>query len=208
MKNTEIDTGKLRRLTEADRVSAAGVLSRAFRDYDLIRYYFPDENQRQDVAYNFGFISLSVCLKYGEAYSTANMEGVALWLPPGTAPFGFWQVLHSVPVSALIKFGRQGAARLKSYSRFEDRLHRKLLPGPHWYLQMLGVDPKYQGQGYSRRLVGPMLERTDREKLPCYLETNNLKNVSIYQKFGFKLVSEDKVPGKDLTNFAMLRKKQ
>ena len=133
------------------------------------------------------------------------MEGIAAWLPPGKAPFGMWQLIRSVPISVLLKFGRQGAIRMQALGRYTDNLHRKLVPYPHWYLQLLGVDPEYQGQGYSRRLVSPILERIDREKLPCYLETNNLKNVGIYQQFGFNLISEDIVPGTDLYNYAMLR---
>jgi ribosomal protein S18 acetylase RimI-like enzyme len=149
---------------------------------------------------------LSVCFKYGEAHACLNKEGVSTWLPPGKAPFSIWQIIRSVPFSVLLQFGRQGAAQLQAYGRYEDHLHRKLVPYPHWYLQMLGVDPKYQGQGYSRQLVEPMLERIDRENLPCYLETSNRKNVSIYRRFGFELISEDIVPNTELTNFAMLRK--
>jgi ribosomal protein S18 acetylase RimI-like enzyme len=87
-----------------------------------------------------------------------------------------------------------------------DDLHRRLVPYVHWYLQIIGVDPAYQGQGFSSRLLRPVLERIDRERMPCYLETNSGKNVAIYRRSGFELVSEDKMPGTELTVFAMLRK--
>lgn len=202
-------TNKLLRLTRKDRDAGAAVLGRAFTEYELLQYYFQDETERHAVAVTFGFIALSVCLKYGEAYSSsANMEGVSAWLPPGKAPFGGWQIIRSVPLSALFRFGRQGASRMQAYGRYVDNLHRKLVPYPHWYLQIIGVDPIYQGQGFSSRLVRPMLERIDREHLPCFLETNIEKNVAIYQRFGFGVVSEDEIPGTELTSFAMLRKAQ
>lgn len=207
MDNTKYQVSQLIKLTVKDRLSAADVLARAFRDYEVLRYYYPDEQAREAIAHTFCFIAVSVCFKYGEVYtSSTNMEGVSAWLPPGKAPFGVWQLMNSVPFSTLLRFGRQGAKRMQAFGRYTDNLHRKLVPYPHWYLQMLGVDPEYQGQGYSRRLVSPILERTDREKLPCYLETNNRKNVSIYQQFGFKLIAEDIAPGTDLYNFAMLKK--
>jgi hypothetical protein len=53
-----------------------------------------------------------------------------------------------------------------------------------------------------------MLERIDREHLPCFLETNTEKNVAIYRRFKFEVVSEDKIPGTEVTSFAMLRKVQ
>jgi len=175
----------------------------------MLRYYFQDEAERHAVAVTFGFIALSVCLKYGEAYaSSAKMEGVAAWLPPGKTPFGGWQIIRSVPLSVLFRFGRQGASRMQAYGRYIDNMHRKLVPYPHWYLQIIGVDPAYQGQGFSSQLVRPILERIDREHLPCFLETNTEKNVAIYRRFKFEVVSEDKIPGTEVTSFAMLRKVQ
>ena len=50
-----------------------------------------------------------------------------------------------------------------------------------------------------------MLERMDCEQMPCALETNIDKNVDIYRRFGFGVISEDKVPGTEVTSFLMLR---
>ena len=95
---------------------------------------------------------------------------------------------------------------MRAYGRLVDNLHRKLVPYPHWYLQIIGVDPAYQGRGFSSRLLRPVLERIDRERMPCYLETNSGKNVAIYRRSGFEVVSEDRMPGTGLAIFAMLRK--
>ena len=38
------------------------------------------------------------------------------------------------------------------------------------------------------------------------LETNNQKNVAIYSRSGFEVVSEDEMPGTEVASFAMLRK--
>jgi ribosomal protein S18 acetylase RimI-like enzyme len=199
--------GELLRLTLKERDDGAAVLGRAFTEYELFRYYFRDETERRAAADTFAFISLSLCLKYGEVYaSSEKLEGVAAWLPPGKAPFGVRQIIRSVPLLILFRFGRQGAGRMRSYGRFVDNLHRRLVPYPHWYLQIIGIDPAYQGQGFSSRLLRPVLERIDRERMPCYLETNSGKNVAIYRRFGFEVVSEDKLPGTELTVFAMLRK--
>ena len=97
---------------------------------------------------------------------------------------------------------------MQAYGRYIDNMHRKLVPYPHWYLQIIGVDPVYQGQGFSSQLVRPMLECIDREHLPCFLETNTEKKVAIYRRFKFEVASEDKIPGTELMSFAMLRKAQ
>jgi len=199
--------GELLRLTLKERDAGTAVLGRAFTEYELLRYYFHNEIKRRAVADTFGFIALSVCLKYGEVYaSSEKLEGVAAWLPPGKSPFGVRQIIRSVPPSILVRFGRQGAGRMRAYGRFVDNLHRRLVPYPHWYLQIIGVGPAYQGQGFCSRLLRPVLERIDSERMPCYLETNAVKNVAIYRRFGFEVVSEDRMPGTEVTTFAMLRK--
>jgi ribosomal protein S18 acetylase RimI-like enzyme len=199
--------GELLRLTLKERAAGAAVLGRAFTDYELFRHYFRDERERRAAADRLSFIALSVSLKYGEVYaSSEKLEGVAAWLPPGKALFGARQILRSVPLSTLVRFGRQEAGRMWAYGRHVDSLHRRLVPYHHWYLQIIGVAPAYQGQGFSSRLLRPVLERIDRDGMPCYLETNAVKNVAIYRRFGFEVVSEEKMPGTEVTTFAMLRK--
>jgi len=199
----------LLRLTPNDRDAGVVVLGRAFTEYELYRYYFRDKTERHVVADTFCFIVLSICLKYGEAYATSEkLEGVAGWLPPGRAPFGGWHIIRSVAPSILFRFARQGASRMWNYGRYAGSLHRKLVPYPHWYLPIIGVDPAYHGQGFASRLVRPVMERIDRERMPCFLETNIPKNVSIYRRFGFEVVSENRMPGTELMIFTMLRKAQ
>ena len=201
--------GELLRLTLKERDAGTAVLGRAFTEYELLRYYFHDETERRAAADTFSFIALSIGLKYGEVYmSSDKLEGVAAWLPPGKAHFGGWQIIRSVPLSILFRFARQGARRMWAYGRYVANLHRKLVPYPHWYLQIIGVDPAYHGQGFCSRLMRPVLERIDREGMPCFLVTNTEKNVTIYRRFGFEVVSEDKMPGTEVTSFAMLRKSQ
>ncbi len=60
---------------------------------------------------------------------------------------------------------------------------------------MLGVDPERQGQGIGGQIIAPVLERADRDGLPCYLETMKERNVAFYQKHGFEVVVDDVFKG-------------
>ena len=67
---------------------------------------------------------------------------------------------------------------------------------PHWYILVIGVDPEFQGTGKGAELFAPVLHRADREKQLVYLESSNPKNLSFYQRQGFRVVSEERpVPG-------------
>ena len=41
--------------------------------------------------------------------------------------------------------------------------------------------------------MAPMLELCDRERLPAYLESSNIKNVPFYQRHGFEVQEEIQV---------------
>ena len=194
------------RLKKSDVPRAAAVLGRAFADEILAAYFFPEE-KRLAVAETFSALSLYLCVKYGEVYTTSeHFEGVAAWSAPGTAPFNTWQSLQAVPLSIYIRFALAGGSRLSSLGAYIDDMHRKLAPFPHWYLQIIGVYPAHQGKGFSSRLIKPMLERIDKEGLPCYLETQTDKNVAIYEHLGFEVLHDELLPGTQLPVRCMLRK--
>lgn len=55
-----------------------------------------------------------------------------------------------------------------------------------WYLVYIGTRPSGRGKGHARKLIEHITKQADREHRPCYLESSNPVNVSIYRKFGFE----------------------
>lgn len=51
----------------------------------------------------------------------------------------------------------------------------------------LAVAPKMQHHGLAEKLMDEVIDYADRHKLMISLETHNPANVSMYEKFGFKL---------------------
>jgi len=202
------DLNNLVRLNKAQVKPAAEVLSRAFKNYPLLRYYFPDELQRHKMASYFVSVPVYYGLRYGEVYATSTgLEGIAVWLPSENCPMAVWKVLRSVPLSVLFGFGRYGGSKMRRMGAYTDETHKRLVSCPHWFLQVVGVDPRYKGQGHASRLLKPILSRIDREGLPCYLETHDEYNVAIYKHLGFAVIEKSTIPGAKLTNWAMLRDK-
>lgn len=195
------------RLDRAQAGKAAEALTRAFSDYVLVRHFFPEKERRERFVRNFVSIPLYYGVKYGEVYATSHsIEGAAVWIPSHNHPMSSARIFRSVPPAVLAGFAMSGAYRMKDVDSFLNEAHERLVPFDHWFLQMIGVEPAFKGQGYSSTLIKPMLSRADRENLPCYLETNTEENVEIYRHFGFEVVEESVVPGTDVMNWAMLRK--
>lgn len=204
MTNSELES--LVRLNKAHIKPTVDVMTRAFTDAAFLQYYFPDDVKRREMAEYFLSFAVYSGIRYGEAYApSADIEGVAIWMRSEDYPVTLWRLVRSVPLSVLFGFGRPGGARMRQMGDTIDAIHKRLAPFPHWFLEAIGVDPHYQGKGYSGQLMRPMLSRIDREGLPCYLETLDKKNVTLYEHFGFQVVEESTVPDTPLTYWAMLR---
>ena len=185
---------------------AVEVLAEAFKAYPLFQYYFTNESIREKISRYILSFAIYSGIRYGEVYATSpNMEGIAVWIPSSNYPMTFWKMLRSVPISKILGVGRYGGLKLKNFNEYIDNVHQRLVPFNHWFLQAIGVDPSFQGHGYASLLIRPMLSKIDKENLPCYLETVDEKNVSIYERFGFQIIDESIVPETEFTSWAMLR---
>ena len=101
--------------------------------------------------------------------------------------------------------GKNAMDRLMTFSGQVDAYHQKHLPTPHCYLFFIGVDPRFQGQGYGGMLMRPILERLDRKGMACYLNTQNEENIGLYEHFGFRVVETVTLPESDIVHTGMIR---
>lgn len=201
----------LLRLKRSQVASAAKVLARAFEKDPVYMFFFPDGSKRLRQNYHLMYYGIRYCMRYGEVYATSpKLEGIALWrfMDPreeqelqdkSTRLFSNWLSFRLM--------AEVGEPLEKVYSTYEGvlSLHYKLVPFPHWYLYVLGVEPKFQGQGFTSRLLRTKFARIDREQFDCYLDTNNEKNVGFYEHFGFRVVKRYEIPDSDVINWSMVR---
>jgi len=185
---------------------ASEVLARAFHDYPVFVHFIPDASRRRNrLHYLFRYL-IRFGVLYGEVYATSpNLEGVAVWLPSEKTGPTAWRMIRSGSLALLFQFGWEAISRQLPVADFMSAIQKRNAPFPHWFLQTIGVDPGFQGQGHASTLLRAMLARIDEEHLPCYLDTENEKNVPIYQHYGFEVVEEAVIPRTDITVRAMLR---
>ena len=200
------ELGSLIRLRKTDIKQAARVLTKSFQQYPLLVQKYPDESQRNKAAYYFFLVIVGYGIRWGEVYAASpRMEGIAVWYRSEHFPMRFRKILRSVPFSALLGFPWSGVGRLQAAADFVEARHQLTAPAGHWFLDSVGVLPQYQGKGYGGKLIRAMLARTDRERLPVYLDTMDETDVRRYEHFGFKVIDKSPVPKTNLTNWSMLR---
>ena len=179
-----IESNGLMRLGKADVKAASLMFSHAFYNDPFSLYAFPDIKERDLKLPYMNELSLCYGLRYGLAYTTSERgEGGAIWMPPGKTGMSLFGFLLSGCLSPIIKMGLKTELKMMPLDKFMEEKHKKLVPYPHWYLALLGVDPQYQKQGYASKLLRPMLDKIDSDNMPCFLETDSEKNYLIVSAF-------------------------
>lgn len=196
------------KLSEEHSEAAARIYSRAFTHDPLFSFLLPKKKSRERTLFSFFKPIVNYKIKFGEIYGVGTpLQGVATWTSPkgkkkeslrGVMETGLWKLLFSPFVLTAFRGGRLG--------RTTKKLHKKYAPNDHYYLDMLSVDPDSHGQGFSSKLVKPMLEVAKEKDVPVYLETSNPRNVEIYEHFGFTLVEHLILPRSELNIWALLKK--
>jgi ribosomal protein S18 acetylase RimI-like enzyme len=73
------------------------------------------------------------------------------------------------------------------------------------YLQIIGVNPSFQGQGFAGKLLHALIEKCDETGVSLYLETETESNVRMYRHFGFNLIKQIRLPIIDLPMWEMVK---
>ncbi|NOJ49172.1 GNAT family N-acetyltransferase [Bradyrhizobium sp. WSM 1744] len=117
---------------------------------------------------------------HGTAYITEGARAAALWLPPGVEP-------DEAAMDAIMEeslrpdISEDIGAIMKGMA--EHHPHE-----PHWYLPLIAADPKWIGQGLGSLLMKHAVRRCDEEGIAAYLESSNPRNISLYERHGFRII--------------------
>ena len=184
------------RLAEPAAARAAEIQGRAFHDDPAFVFTFPDEGRRRERLPILMQIGIRYGARFGQVSTTeGTMLGHAVWLPPGSTALSHERMNEVGFAEAAGQLAEEELARFGGFMDLMSAHHERLVPGPHWYLMILGVDPPWQGRGVGSGLIAPTLAVADAAALPCYLETAKERNVAFYQRHGFDVRSEDFIPG-------------
>jgi len=161
----------------------------------LFAYLLPDPDRRARLAPGLLGSLVRYAVRYGVAETIAEgLDGVAVWLPPGGTTMSPGRMLRTGVMVAPLRLGAASLVRSAAFIRSTEAAHGRTGAGPHWYLNLLAVDPARQGRGLGGRLLRTGLSRADGARVPVYLETHNPSNVPFYRRHGFEVVIEERVP--------------
>lgn len=124
----------------------------------------------------------------------------SLWIPPPPRP-GSAAFTERRGEDEYRRYGARAEAL-----RVGDRLLASLRPETeHWYLDTLATDPAWMGRGLAGRLLDHDLAIRDEHGDACGLDTHTEVNVAFYQRRGFEVIGEGRLPEGGPELYVMLR---
>jgi GNAT superfamily N-acetyltransferase len=171
----------------------AGVLGRAFYDDPVTMWMVPGNDARSAALPRaFATMTRHHFLAGGGGELAARdgvIGGATLWDPPGR-----WKLTRREEWLMKPAFLWAFRGRALASEQVAEIMKEKHPEEPHWYLMLIGTDPTVRGKGYGQLLMRSRLDRCDAEQAPAYLEASKPDLVPYYQRFGFEVKGEIKLP--------------
>ncbi len=185
-------TSRVINISSQQAAAAADVLSHAFLDYPVIRYFFEDQGSQYETCVNelYRFF-VDGCLAQEMHVMGVLHQGilvaVACAQKPDPQPNSY-DFRHEEE-EYFRKIGSRAASRIQAYNKIvTDNLPQQ----PHYYLEDIGVLPAYRGMGFASILLHQVhkLSASDPVSTGIGLDTHEFSNVSLYRHFGYQVTGE------------------
>jgi ribosomal protein S18 acetylase RimI-like enzyme len=183
-----VQAHSVRKAQPRDVPKLAATLTKAFDDDPLTTWLFPADEPRRRKLPRFFRSILRASLPYGEVYTADDDQCAAIWNPPGTFPMGWYTDARLGLVTTRL-IGLRIATCAQGLLYFSSHHPKER----HWYLQMLGTSPQWQGRGAASAIMEPVLQRCDHDGERVYLESSKRSNIPFYERHGFVVTDEIQV---------------
>ncbi len=164
------------------QASAISTIVLGFAADPMARWVWPDSSQYLRIMPQFVKAFGGRAFENGTAYITEGARAAALWLPPGVEPDE--AAMGAVITEALRPEIAEDIGPILQ-GMAEHHPHE-----PHWYLPLIAADPSWIGQGLGTLLMKHALRRCDEDGIAAYLESSNPRNISLYERHGFRIISQ------------------
>ena len=167
-------------------------------------WFFPNEDSRYVKLTRLYRFKLK--MDFNNLYATSNsLEGLVIWKgsKKNKFQFSFFDLLRGVIL--ILSIGINPVIKMVKYQKWITRLHKLYLKKSYCCLDILVIDPSFQGQGFSSILIKPKLLDLSLNNEIAFLETQNKNNVNIYEHFGFKLIYQEKLPKTEILSYGMVK---
>lgn len=169
-----------------DKNLVVDILTKSFNTNQSVNYIVKQDKKRIKRVSALMDYSFEMCYMFGDVFLSNDEKACALILYPDKKR----TTLQSILLDAKLIVACVGIKNIKRTLDRESKIKKIQAKDEMYYLWFIGVDPEYQNSGIGTALLKEVINDSQLQKRPIYLETSTLKNLPWYINQDFKVYHE------------------
>lgn len=160
------------------------ILSECFETNKTVNWIVKQDSKRKERIRDLMDYSFETCLEAGQIYLTDDLTGVIIF-SNSDDKLPILEEAYLTIQFVLKVTGIEGIGRALRREEYISQFHPK--DEEFIYIWFIGLKKTEQGRGVGSAMLQEVINRSNDEKIPVYLETSNEQNLNFYKKYGFKV---------------------
>ncbi|PJN27816.1 N-acetyltransferase [Kitasatospora sp. CB02891] len=188
----------VRPISDGDVPTAVDTLARAFADYPFTRHVIAADGHEERIRRYQELCLTRIGMVYGRVWVAEEGRAVAVWAVPGQDPSPVLDELGPI-------LGELSGDRMAASVAADEAMAPYRPREPGWFLETVATAPEVQGKGLGSAVLLPGIQEAGRAGCPAFLETSSEANVRFYERLGFRVTAEVRLPGGGPRTWCMRR---
>jgi ribosomal protein S18 acetylase RimI-like enzyme len=176
----------MRKANNEDKPLVIDILTQSFESNQSVNYVVQQDGKRINRIRALMDYSFEVCKLFGDVFISDDKKACALIMYPDKKKSSLKAIM--LDIKLIIQCVGVGNVK-KTLKR--EALIKKIQPKELMtYLWFIGVKPEDQNKGFGSNMLQSIIDYSNQNNRPVYLETSTVRNLPWYKRFGFEVYSE------------------
>ena len=159
----------------------------AYRNYPMFMYVFNGNYDEKTLARMLR-VDFKSRRRKMLGISNGDYESMVLVEPPKAKRTRLMQYLRAADLPSYSLMLNPATYRQDAFEKYALKMRKPYLDEKTWYVYIFATKKVFQRMGYGKQLMNVLVSFANEKGYRLCLETNATENVTMYQRFGFKLM--------------------
>lgn len=176
----------MRKANNEDKPLVIDILTQSFESNQSVNYVVQQDGKRINRIRALMDYSFEVCKLFGDVFISDDKKACALIMYPDKKKSS----LKAIMLDIKLIIQCVGVGNVKKTLKREALIKKIQLKELMTYLWFIGVKPEDQNKGFGSSMLQSIIDYSNQNNRPIYLETSTVRNLPLYKRFGFEIYSE------------------